>query len=82
VLLHHCGANMRVVSVGRMRQTHVENELGKVLKNCLCGVSCRDTIKVANRSRVSCGIDSGFVSWRREIDRESNGPLEKASRVL
>lgn len=53
---------MSDVSVGIMRQTHVEKELGKVLKNCLCGVSCRDTIKVAKRSRVSCGGSSISVN--------------------
>lgn len=34
---------------------HVVNEFGKERKNCLCVVSWRDTIRVANRSRVSCG---------------------------
>lgn len=37
--------------------TDVENELGNVRKNCLCVESWRETIKVAKRSRVSCGID-------------------------
>lgn len=31
----------------------VEKELGNVLKNCLCGPSWSDTIRVAKRSRVS-----------------------------
>src|ERR1700761_643341 len=50
-------------SLKRMRSGHtvgrtayVEKELAKVLKNCLCGPSWRDTIRVAKRSRVSWGM--------------------------
>ena len=35
------------------KKTYVEKELGKDLKNCLWVVSWRDTMRVANRSRVS-----------------------------
>lgn len=31
----------------------MENELGNDRKNCLCVVSCRETTRVAKRSRVS-----------------------------
>jgi hypothetical protein len=36
-----------------MRRTHVEKEFGKDRKNCLCVVSCKETTRVAKRSRVS-----------------------------
>jgi hypothetical protein len=37
----------------RDQETHVEKELGKDRKNCLCVVSCKETTRVAKRSRVS-----------------------------
>lgn len=38
----------------RRESAHVVKEWGKVLKNCLWGPSCRETMRVAKRSRVSC----------------------------
>jgi len=35
--------------------THVVNEFANVRKNCLWVVNSRETIRVANKSRVSCG---------------------------
>jgi hypothetical protein len=37
----------------RNQETHVEKEFGKDRKNCLCVVSCKETTRVAKRSRVS-----------------------------
>jgi hypothetical protein len=35
------------------KETHVEKEFGKDRKNCLWVVSCKETMRVAKRSRVS-----------------------------
>jgi len=37
----------------KIKETYVVKELGKDLKNCLWVESSKDTIKVANRSKVS-----------------------------
>jgi hypothetical protein len=41
-------------NVEKMRhEAHVEKEFGKERKNCLCVVSCKETMRVAKRSSVS-----------------------------
>lgn len=44
---------IKLIVERKIEKTDVVKELGNVLKNCLCVVKSRDTIKVAKRSRVS-----------------------------
>jgi hypothetical protein len=51
-LEHYYDCQLSIDS-GELRTTYVVKEWENVLKNCLWGASSRDTIRVANRSRVS-----------------------------
>jgi hypothetical protein len=56
----------------KTRSTHVEKEFGKDRKNCLCIVSCNETMRVAKRSRVSWEGDRGEeVSQGKGREREA-----------
>jgi len=45
-------------------KTYVVKLLGNVRKNCLCVVSSNDTMRVANKSRVSYNLKiSAFPRW-------------------